>query len=344
MKKNLYLIPLLGILIFGISCSSDDKFDDGGGGNIPPVILSNLFTTSNSSSTVSAFRFTPEGIIPEGFNISSDDNRGVIYNKSSDELYILSRAQRAINVFSNVNKTENGGTLNLAFSSSSDFDSPTDLAVKGEIYVVADNADLDGNPDTFESRIFIYTREENELNLRNTLTLDFAIQGITFIGNDLYATVDHTGDIAVFKNLVSGYTTTEAVDPDKRITLEGITRIHGISADGGAVTVTDIGDENNKNDGGFHVIAGFVSKFNSVEDGGILEQSGKQIRVSGLFTELGNPVAVAYSHSRNMVFIAENTNGGGKILIFTDIGAGGELFPTTKFDFPGAAALYYSEK
>src|SRR5690606_22733560 len=128
-----------------------------------------------------------------------------------------------------------------------------------------------------------------------------------------------TADVAVLKNFVSAYTTDVTATPDKQITIEGITRTHGIAEDGGDVILTDIGDAANENDGGLHSVGSFVSKFEATPNGDTLPVAGNQVRVSGNFTELGNPIAIDYDSGSRTIFVAERANDGGKILFFSEV-------------------------
>src|SRR5690606_2746958 len=150
--------------------------------------------------------------------------------------------------------------------------------------------------------------------------------------------------VAVLKNFISTYTTDVTATPDKQITIEGITRTHGIAEDGGSVILTDIGDATDERDGGFHFINNFVSKFDATPNGGTLAFSGNQVRVSGALTQLGNPVAVEYEKISQTVFIAERANDGGKVLFFNEFAPGGNLAPTLSSPFEGASSLYFIDK
>lgn len=321
------------------SCSTDDR--TGGGGNVVPPVRATLFAASNTTNTVGVFDFTPEGIFTKFNSISSNNNEGIFYDKEDDELAICSSNQKVINVFANLKNTQDGADLNLRISSDGVLQNPRDIAVKGDIYIVSDNTDLDNDPDTDEGRFFVFKRDGNGITLRNTVTVDYAVWGIQLIGNDLYTPVDKTGDVAVLKDFIATYTTDVTATPDKRITIEGIDRIHGIAEDAGFVILTDIGSPTNASDGGFHSINGFVSKFNATPDGGQLDFAGNQVRVSGNLTKLGNPVAVDYDHSRKTVFIAERLNEGGRILFFTDVEAGGGLPPSLSIPFVGASSVFF---
>lgn len=343
MKKIKCLLPVLILSITLLSCSSDD--DGTGGGSPPPVaILANVYATSNTSNTIAVFDFTPNGIAIRSFSTSSEDNEGIYYDDDSDELVINSRSQSAINTYSNVANTENGSALSLLVSSNTVLESPRDIAVNNDVYVVSDNADVDGDPGTDDGRLFVFTRDASGYTLRNTVTVNYALWGIEFIGNDLYTVVDKTADVAVLKNFVSAYTTDVTATPDKQITIEGITRTHGIAEDGGDVILTDIGDAANENDGGLHSIGSFVSKFEATPNGDTLPVAGNQVRVSGNFTELGNPIAIDYDSGSRTIFVAERANDGGKILFFSEVQAGGNLQPSFSAPFAGASSLYFIDR
>lgn len=342
MKTIKYLIPIFVLAIATISCSNDDG---PGGGDPPPTpILANLYATSNTSNLVYSYDFTPNGVALRSFGTGSDDNEGIYYDSDTDELVINSRTQSVINTYSNIENASNGTSLNLILSSNTVLESPRDIVVKENIYIVSDNADVDGDPNTDDGRFFIFTRDNSGYTLRNIVTVNYAVWGIQLIGNDLYTVVDKTADVAVLKNFISTYTTDVTATPEKRITIEGITRTHGIAEDGGFVILTDIGDASNDSDGGFHFISGFVTKFNATPDGGILTFAGNQVRVSGNFTRLGNPVAVEYDNPSQTVFIAERANDGGKVLFFNEIGAGGNLIPSLSSPFRGASSLYFIDR
>ena len=340
MKKGILIITILGATLFA-SCTSEEPVDDGGGQGNPPI-LAKLYATSNTNGNIATFSFTNLGIQSGNFNISSADNEGVFYDKTKDELVVNSRSQKVINTYSNVKNANSGSTLNLLLSSNTVLGSPRDLAVKDDLYVVSDNADLDGNPDTREGRFFVFKRGADGYELRNTVTVNYAVWGINFIGNDLYTAVDETGDVAVLKNFLLTYTTDVTVAPDKRITIERLNRIHGIAEDAGFVVLTDIGDPSLDSDGAFHIIRDFVAKFNATEDGEVLAFQGNQVRVAGRLTQLGNPVAVDYDNQRKAIFVAERSSENGKILFFENVEAGGEIMPSLSVPFEGASSLYFS--
>lgn len=343
MKKIKFLLPIFTISLLLISCTNED--DGGGSGDpVPLPILATVYATSNTNKAIAVYDFTPNGIALSSVLTGSDDNEGIFYDGEADELTVVSRTQSVINTFSNVENTGNNNTLNLFLSSDSVLESPRDIAVLDNVYIVSDNADVDGDPNTDDGRFFVFLRDANGYTLRNIVTVNYAVWGIELIGNDLYTVVDKTSDVAVLKNFISTYTTDVTATPDKQITIEGITRTHGIAENGGFVVLTDIGDAANESDGGFNFINGFVAKFDATPNGETLAFAGNQVRVSGALTQLGNPVAVEYESTSQTVFIAERANDGGKVLFFNEFGAGGNITPTLSSPFAGASSLYFIDK
>lgn len=344
MKKGMILMMAFASVTMFTSCLGDDDAAGGGSGPIDPTVRGSLYATSNTTNEIAALDYMTQGIFSKSHSVSSENNEGVFYDKEQDELIVASKTQRVLNVYSNVKNTANGNPLNLRISSDAVLDNPRDIAVKGDVYIVSDNTDLDNDPDTHEGRFFVFTRNQDGISLRNTVTVDYAVWGIQLIGDDLYTTVDKTGDLAVLKDFVSTYTTDVTVSPDKRITIEGINRIHGIAENEGFVVLTDIGDATNASDGGFHIINRFMSRFDEIPDGGQLDFAGNQIRVSGHLTKLGNPVGVDYDNKRKTVYIAERLRDGGQILFFTNVEMGGELPPTMIVNFDGASSVNFIDR
>ncbi len=343
MKNIKFLSFALASTLLFASCNTEDDSPTDDGDPLPPNVLASLYATSNTGDNLAVFDFTPTIILTRILSTGSEDSEGVFYDEEANEIVVNSRSQSTVNVYSNISNVPDGSNLSLLVSSTPSLESPRDIAVNGDVYVISDNADVDGNPDTNDGRFFIFERDENGINLRNTVTVDFAVWGIEFIGNTLFAVVDKTADVASFNNFVADNTIDATVAPSKRITIEGIVRTHGIAEDDGFVILTDIGDAENATDGGFHFISGFITKFNITEDGGTLAVAGNQVRVSGNLTELGNPVSVDYDNERQTIFIAERANEGGKILYFTETGAGGNLIPTFSAGFEGASSVFFND-
>ena len=94
----------------------------------------------------------------------------------------------------------------------------------------------------------------------------------------------------------------------------------------------------NETDGAIVYISEF---FNSIE-GDLLIDLDEQVRIEGPNTMLGNPVDVVFEEEGERIFVAENTNGGGKLLAFDTPITNGDLIPVFNSDFEGASAVTFS--
>lgn len=339
--KTVKILTLCTLLsIFAIACSSDDNGNGNGG---EANLESRLYASNNSDGNVTRYDVNDDSSFDSNTLLTlSLNSEGIYYDATTDQVTQASRTLLQLNTYADASISADGATVNVTASSSADLVSPRDLAVSGNIYVVSDNSDADGNPATADGRLFVYTKTGSNFTLRNVVTVNFKVWGIEFVGNDLYAVVDTTSDIAVFTNFASSNTTDATVAASKRVTVEGITRTHGIAFDGGTMVLTDIGDADSDTDGGFHVITNFQSKFDAIANGGTLSVAD-QTRVSGVLTLLGNPVAAEYDAENQIVYIAERANGGGRVVSFTNIEAGGNVGPTMNATLSGASSLYLSK-
>lgn len=340
-KTQKLLVTLVIASLFTYSCDNDD--DDT---NPEPSSATMLYASNNSDGNITIYDVTNSANITTKTLITASTMAdGVYYDASSDAVVQASRSGMALEGFSNISSVVNNAPITIDITGSDDMDSPREVAVTGNTYVVADNADVDGDDDTPDGRLFIYTKNGSSFTLRNTITTDFKLWGITFDGNgNLYAVVDADDELAIFNNFLSN-TTDAAVSASKRIVVEGIVRTHGLAFDAVAdvMVMTDIGEASNgQDDGGFHVIDNFTSKFNNTPNGGTLAVS-EQTRVSGSATLLGNPVDVAYDAATETVFIAEAGNGGGRILAFNNIGSGGNISPVVNNSLAAASAVFLSK-
>ena len=333
----MFLTTILASVALFFSCSLDDDIS-GGGGGIPLPVNSVVYAASNTSNKIGVYQLLPEEIVAGMHDISSNNNEGIFYNKEDDELVINSKEQQVINVFSNVKNTPNGTSLSLALSSASELEHPHDIVVKGQYYIVADS-ELNSE----EGKILIFERDENGLELRNTVSVDYEVWGLEFRGNDLFHTIPNTGDVAVFQDFISSYTTDTIATPNKRVTIERIENIRGVSSDAGVFVFTDVGDVDRSKDGAIQSIARFIEKFNAVENGGVLTFQSNQVRVSGEFTKLGNPLDVVYDASIDGIFVAENSRDGGALLFFQGVEVGGEISPVYSFPFEGASSVTFAK-
>ncbi|WP_341225547.1 hypothetical protein [uncultured Arcticibacterium sp.] len=333
--KNLKMTlgMILGTAVFLTSCDDNEN-------EVTPSMVS-IYATNNSDGNVTVYDVSGSSTTSTTLKTSSTAADGAYYDGSS--VFQVSRSNNSIEGFTAMASTSVGGIIdvNVDLSGTSDMTSPRELAVNGNLYVVADNADADGNDATKDGRLFVYQKSGNSFTLRNTITTDIKLWGITFIGNDLYAVVDTENKLAVYTDFLSNSSTT-SMSASKTVAIEGLVRTHGLTYDSmtGTMVLTDIAAASNgQDDGGFHVIGDFMSKFNSTSSGGTIALSD-QIRVSGSNTKLGNPVDVAYDGETGTVYIAEAGNGGGRILAFSNIGSGGNLTPSMDQTLASASSVY----
>ena len=337
--QSIKFLALAGFVsIFAASCDKDDP--------TPTVTSTTVYTSNNANGDVTYYDVTDRNNVKATTLVTSSTAAdGVYYDASADAVIQASRSGNALEGYLNITGMLTGELLNIGITGAAGMDSPRETAVNGNFYVVADNKDVDGDATTPDGRLFIFTKSGSSFSLRNVITTDFKLWGITFIGDDLYAVVDADNELAVFTNFLNN-NTDKQMSASKRVVIEGITRTHGITYDASTSTLimTDIGSATNtQDDGGFHVIKNFMTKFNATANNGTIAVSD-QVRVSGAATMMGNPVDVAYDGATGTVFIAEAGNGGGRILAFENISGGGNLTPSMNYDLASASAVYLSKK
>ncbi|MHA7059506.1 hypothetical protein ACWGOQ_0019935 [Aquimarina sp. M1] len=339
--KNIKRFALLGALaVSGILVSCSD--DDDNGGTIESGTTTRLYTSNNANGNITYYDLTDMANVQATTLVTASlAADGVYYDASTDAVIQASRSGLFLEGFTNISGLASGTTVNQTITGAADMTSPREVAVNGNFYVVADNSDVDSDDSTNDGRLFVYQRSGGSFTLRNIITTDFKVWGITFSGNDLYAIVDTTNELAVYSNFLSN-TADATLSASKTIAVEGIVRTHGITYDtsSNVMILTDIGDAGSPSDGGFHVISDFSTKFNATTDGGTLVLA-EQVRVAGSNTNLGNPVDVAYDSDTETVFIAEAANG--SILAFNNIGNGGNLTPAMNNSLASASAVYLSK-
>lgn len=332
--KSLVLVTLFSATI--VSCSDD---------NDSKPLSTYLYTSNNANGNITYYDVSSmSNVISTTLLTTSTAADGIYYDKKNDVAVQASRSMFNLEGYSDVSLNTTGASVSIGISGSIDMKSPRELAVNGNFYVVADNTDVDGDANTPDGKLFIYMKSGNSFTLRNVITTNIKLWGITFDGDDLYAVVDATNQLAIYTNFLSN-TSNATVSTSKTIAIEGLVRTHGITYDAmsDVMVLTDIAAATNtQDDGGFHVIENFTSKFNNTVNGGTLALS-QQTRVAGSATLLGNPVDVAYDYATKTVFIAEAGNGGGRILAFNNIGSGGNITPVMNTDLAAASAVFLSK-
>ncbi|MBT8295466.1 MAG: hypothetical protein KJO51_03540, partial [Gramella sp.] len=274
---------------------------------------------------------------------SSSDAEGIFFSSEEDAFTIVSRSSGRIETYPGISALGEGGTKNPdgKIMSGADLESPRDLAVNGDFYVVSDNTDLDGDDTTPEGRLFIFLKTDTGLILRNIVQTKFKVWGIEFVNEDLFLTVDETSKIAFYKNFLTTYTSNRIITADKIVAIQGLVRAHGLDYDNGTMVLSDIGELESSSDGGLHIIRNFDEKFAGTANGGFISAED-QLRISGANTFLGNPVNVVYDAAYNVIFVAEGLNNGGRVLAFNNAtSVSGNIAPDLRYSLQGASSVYF---
>ncbi|GAA4308231.1 hypothetical protein GCM10023115_37270 [Pontixanthobacter gangjinensis] len=273
---------------------------------------------------------------------SSSDAGGVHFSAANDAFTLVSRSSNRLISYPGISELGAGGTQNpeTEIAGSPDLQSPRDLSVNGDFYVVSDNTDLDGDPETGEGRLFVYARTSNGFFLRNIVTTKFKVYGIEFVGGDLFAAVDETNRLAVFRNFLANSSSAIRA-ADKIVTIQGMVRAQGLDYENGVMVLSDIGEAETSSDGGLHIITNFDTKFNTATTGGFIGEAD-QLKIAGGNTLLGNPVDVDYDSAYDVVFVAESLNNGGRILAFNNAtSVSGNIAPDLRYALPKVSSVFF---
>lgn len=296
-----------------------------------------FFVSSNTQQAVGVFEVTTDGFITESIfrNITADAD-GIYYDEMTDVLYQLNRTNGAVAAYDNVKANlANGNTPPLSAMSAAETINGREIAVSGNRLVVAqDGNDANGN----QNRLIVFDISPTEITLAARYDVDFNLWGIHIDGETLYAVEDNSNHLTVFNNFF--FLPNGKINPTQVISVEGIVRTHGLTyvADKDMMLLTDVGAGSSPEDGAIVVINNFV---NASSDG-IISDS-EQVRIAGANTFLGNPVDIAYDGQRNMIYVAERANGGGRILGFVKPTASGDIAPLYNDLHAGAAAIYFAD-
>ncbi len=333
MRKNLFLAGLFCSAFGFVSCSNDDN----SGGNQNTQRLE-LFTSSNTSGTITYTDLLATMPMARTFAVGSVDADGIYYYNDRDEVIIASRTNNRLEAYGNFRNTISTPATSLTMTASSttgDFTNAREIAVDGSrVVVVQDQAEINGNV----NKLLVYQRTSSGFTLEKTFTIGFKLWGIAIENGNLYAVVDLTGDIAVFNSIFSKPTGTLVAD--KRVSIEGLTRTHGIAYSNNVMVLTDVGLATSATDGGIVVIENFNTVFSSTASGGTIALSNQK-RIYGPNSLLGNPVDVSYDKQANKIYIAERLNGGGQVLSFAyPTAPQADATPLTARLEPGVTGIY----
>jgi hypothetical protein len=333
-RSGFFILVLCALAV--LSCNSDDEVNSG----------------ARTSETAHLYATTRLGVVKRydintgevtTYSTPSSDAEGIYFSTLNDAFSLVSRSSNRLEFYHGISALGSGGTKEPAEAifGSEDLQSPRDLAVKDEFYVVSDNTDLDNDETTPEGRLFIYIRTGTDFILRNVVTTKFRVWGIEFVGDDLYAAVDETNKLALYRNFLSANQGNRILTADKIVAIQGVVRMHGLDYDGDVMVVSDIGEAESASDGALHVINKFEEKFSSTGNGGFIGTED-QLRISGSNTLLGNPVNVVYDAAYNVIFVAEALNNSGRILAFNNAtSVSGNISPDLRYSLPAVSSLYF---
>ncbi len=301
----------------------------------PQATSSDIFASSNTTGTVGVLGILDESSATMNmFAAQGMDADGVHYDDANDMLYQLNRSANVIDVYSNVKANlANNNAPTYITSSTSDFTNGREMVVLGgDKLVVAQ----DGNPaNGDQNRLIVYDIAGGGISLMSSHDVNINLWGIENVGDDLYAIVDNSNQLAIFQNFLSTAGTTAT--PDQIITVDGLVRTHGLTYNAASdyMVLTDIGAASSAGDGALVGIKNFSTA--SADDN---ISASEQVRVSGGGSQLGNPVDVEYDSSTGLIYVAERANGGGKILGFRMPALSGGIAPVYVKAFAGASAIY----
>jgi hypothetical protein len=256
------LILLIFSTVFILSCDSGDDDDD------IETEFGTVFVTSNLSSVVGIYDFSDEDDINlVQFGIASSDADGIAYDAESEMLFVASRSNNRVEVYSDLEETEINASLDLSFSSTSDFSNARKLALSGDKVLIAQDA---GDDNGQQNRFFVYTVNGNSVTLSNTYDPQINLWDVQFAGNTLYAVEDNSDTLAVFNNLLSN--SDGVVTASQKVQVADIVRTHALyySSESDIMFMSDIGDADSGTDGAIHIIQNFSAKLSAAGTNGCI--------------------------------------------------------------------------
>lgn len=337
MKKNFFMATLAFSSIGFVSCSSDDNSNNNGGNNDQLE----LFASSNTSGAITYTNLNTAPPMARSFGIESLDADGIYYDDDRDEVIVASRSNNRLEVYGNFRTTLSGNGTSLEMTASSttgDFNNAREISVDGNRVVVVQDQN---EANAMTNKLVVYQRTATGFTLEKSFTVPFKLWGIDIEDGNLFAVEDASSRIAVFNNIFSK--PSGNLVPDKKVTIEGLVRTHGIHYEDNTMVLTDVGSATSDVDGGIVVIENFSSVFSStVNDGTILLANQK--RIYGPNSTLGNPVDVAYDEDNKKIYVAERLNQGGRVLSFAyPTSAQSDATPLTARSEPGVTGVYLND-
>lgn len=327
MKK----IVLSTALVFALlSCSNDDNNEK------KPVTL---VTASNTTGMMSYQDLKEANGMVYSFNFNGLDNDGIYLEKNSMDVIVASRTNNRLEVYKSLEDALSGDANDImlsSFSSNTEFNNPREIAVMNDKVIVTQDQSAANNN---TNKLLVYQKSSSGFSLLNEYTVDFKLWGIHVQGNNLYAIADLTSDLVYFENFFNN--SSGMITPTKRVTIEGLTRTHGIthSTSDNVMILSDVASAASDSDGGLVIIENFSSVFGSTANMGTIAMSNQK-RIYGPNSMLGNPVDVAYDSATNKIYVAERANGGGRVLTFSYPSMSGDMAPENSRLEPGVASVF----
>ena len=132
----------------------------------------------------------------------------------------LNRTNNRLDQFSGVlDNVRDGIAPVLAASSTSDFVNGREITVAGDLLVIAEDASAANNN---QNKLLVYKYDGTGIKLLRTHLVDFNVWGIQADVNTLYAVVDNSNELAVFRNFFTRQG--GAIAPDQRIRVDDLVR------------------------------------------------------------------------------------------------------------------------
>ncbi len=305
--------------------------------NAPPLQNPDVkvFVSSNNSGKVGLYGVNETASSMSTFDAAGNDADGIYYDEASDVLYQLNRSDNVVNAYSNVRSSlSNNGAPQLTATSSSDFTNGREIAFLNNKIIVAQDANAANGQ---VNRFVIYDASPTSITLDKIVNTNINLWGMVAAANDLYAIVDNSSDVAIFRNFLGN---NQMATPTEVVTIDGLVRTHGIDYNmfEDVMVLTDVGSGAVADDGAVVIVNNWTS---AAADNTVT--AAEQIRIAGPATSLGNPVDISYDHDGGLVYVAERANNGGRFLTFDVPTSGGNFAPQTNDFFQGASAVYLAD-
>ena len=320
MRSKLFLCAAAGALTLGLaSCDEDnDQLIDLERNDEQLLVASN--TTAKLVKIQTADLDDVERV---DITVPYSDVDGI--GLRGDDLFAADRTNDRLRLFADVFDDDNEEDVRLeATFNEAQIPNARGVAVNRDftrsLVAVASVGDEDNDDDSDDdNRIFLLDAARADIETEAIVRVPFQLWGLEWIGDDLYAVMDGTDSVAVYEDFDDASSTgdTAVLEPTYKFRVEGLTRTHGITyGEDDILFLTDIGEAGSDRDGAIHVVPNF--DIDAIQDevrAGTLPL-GRQIRIAGASTFLGNPVDVAYDDDNNNLFVAERARDGGRLIAF----------------------------